>query len=328
MQVYTGKIGNTPEKGQGMRVVKDLIQPFTNTWHEITADNLFTTVELAEDLWQMKTLYTGTMRANKPTIPPEFLNTKAREADTTIEAFNGRKMLTSYFEKKGKKPVIMLTTKIFEKSNNRKGKPDVIKFYNKTKGGVDIGDKSTRNTTVQRRSRVWTKKLFFEMADIACLNAYKLFTSLQPTWNASKTGRRAEFLKILSEELAIDHMKSRISVGHLPQDLSTNIQSFINDRPNPCSTCTAVACSGCIMCKKMYCEHHIAEKPLIMCTSCNKAQGVPVHFVQKSHRNQRCRKCSKRRVSFTLVKCCCCEEYVCSNCSIETKHLVCFTCQK
>lgn len=311
-----------------MRVVKDLVEPFTDKWHEVTADNLFTTDELAEELWAKKTLYTGTMRSNKRCIPPAFLNTKGREPNSAMTGFNGQKSLTSYFERKGKKPVLLLTTKKFEHSLETSGKPEVVKFYNHTKGGVDIGDQLTRNTTVQRRSRVWTKKIFFEMVDVACLNAYKMFTSLHPTWSAAKTGCRAEFLRMLSEELAVDHMKSRISEGHLPQELSTKIQAFINNLPVKCSTCMAIACNECIMCKRMYCKNHATEICFVICNPCKKLQSVPVQFVGKAERNQRCRKCSKRRVSFTLVKCCCCQEFVCGNCSVESENCVCLNCRE
>lgn len=75
-QVYAGKVNNSPEKGQAKRVVLDLVQPYLGCWREVTADNLFTSLELVEELWEHKTMYTGTVRSNKPWIPPEFLNVK------------------------------------------------------------------------------------------------------------------------------------------------------------------------------------------------------------------------------------------------------------
>lgn len=44
-QIYTGKSKDGPEKGQGMRVVKDLVAAYLNEGREVTADNLFTCVE-------------------------------------------------------------------------------------------------------------------------------------------------------------------------------------------------------------------------------------------------------------------------------------------
>lgn len=120
-------------------------------WREVTADNLFTSIDLVDYLWGQQTLYTGTMRANKPQIPYEFLNTTGKQPKTILQGYHGQKTLCSYFERKGKKPVNILTSKRFPPAEVDQ-KPAVVEYYNKTKGGVDVGDQRTRATTVSRRS--------------------------------------------------------------------------------------------------------------------------------------------------------------------------------
>lgn len=72
-----------------MRVVKDLVAPFHGTWREVTADNLFTSTDLVNFLWEQQILYVGTMRSNKPAIPPEFLATKDRDPGSALVGYNG-----------------------------------------------------------------------------------------------------------------------------------------------------------------------------------------------------------------------------------------------
>ena len=120
---------------------------------------------------------------------PKFLATKDREPGSSLVGYKEQKSLLSYYPKKGKKPVIMLSTKVHDAPDKREDKPEVIKFYNKTKGAVDVGDQMTRNTTVSRRSRVWSKKLSMELVDIACLNAFITFTTVNFGWKRHSNER-------------------------------------------------------------------------------------------------------------------------------------------
>ena len=49
-QVYLGKENDHREVNQGSRVVKDLIAPYYDTGRNVTTDNFFTSVPLADDL--------------------------------------------------------------------------------------------------------------------------------------------------------------------------------------------------------------------------------------------------------------------------------------
>ena len=58
------------------KVVLKLVERFKDTNRSITADNFFISVPLAEKLLVQGLFLVGTLKKNKPEIPPEFLNTK------------------------------------------------------------------------------------------------------------------------------------------------------------------------------------------------------------------------------------------------------------
>lgn len=323
LQIYTGKGKEGPEKGQGMRVVKDLVAPFLNEGREVTADNLFTSVELVQFLRTMETAYTGTMRANKADIPPAFLEKKNRLPGSFLEGFDRTMTLTSYFERKGKKPVVMLSSKQFEAAPAG-SKPSVVEFYNKTKGFVDMGDQQTRHTTVSRRSCQWPKKVLFELIDIATLNSHIIHKELHPEFK----GSRSDFLQDLSKELAIDHMRDRLRGGHLPEELTSALTKFVAefDRKLMCADCVRKAKTACSACNRPLCESHGEESEIVVCKPCNQMNKIPAKHCELTE-SKRCTKCSKRRVSKTNTRCSACEEHVCKNCSVVQRHTFCNDCK-
>ena len=60
------------------------------------------------------------------------------------------------------------------------GKPEIINFYNSTKADVDTLDQLVRFYTVQRKTRRWPLTIFFNVLDIACYNAFVLYTLKYP----------------------------------------------------------------------------------------------------------------------------------------------------
>ena len=94
--------------------------------------------------------------------------------------------------------------------SNQKKKPDVIQFYNKTKGGVDTMDQMVSTYTCKRRTRRWPMVLWYNMLDIATLNAYTSFTSQHPGYMSGISNARRLFIKELGQELVIPHMKRHL----------------------------------------------------------------------------------------------------------------------
>ncbi|KAL7376340.1 hypothetical protein ABVT39_006069 [Epinephelus coioides] len=77
MQVYTGKPqGGRPEKNQGTWVVLDLTRGLSR--RNVTCDNFFTSYDLGQRLLRRGLTMVGTVRKNKPELPPALLATRER----------------------------------------------------------------------------------------------------------------------------------------------------------------------------------------------------------------------------------------------------------
>ncbi|KAJ8389232.1 hypothetical protein AAFF_G00122520 [Aldrovandia affinis] len=143
MQVYTGKQeGTRPEVNQGRRVVLELTEELQGYGHTVTCDNFFTSYALAEDLLRRKMDLVGTIRRNKPELPPNLLQTRQRAILSSVFAFTKTHTAVSYVPKRGRN-VLLLSTKHREPSVSEAEhkKPTIILDYNSCKGGVDNLDK-------------------------------------------------------------------------------------------------------------------------------------------------------------------------------------------
>ncbi|KAK9517659.1 hypothetical protein VZT92_023008 [Zoarces viviparus] len=149
-------------------------------------DNFFTSVPLAQHLLEKDLTIVGTLRQNKPDIPPLMKPSKSREVHSTDFGFNDSLTMVSYVRKKGK-AVVGLSTMHHDKvvdENSRKKKPEVTIFYNKTKGGVDTTDQMVGTYTCKRQTQ-------------------------HPAFKSGITNARRLFLKERSKELVTLHMRSR-----------------------------------------------------------------------------------------------------------------------
>ena len=75
----------------------------------------------------------------------------------------------------------------------------MILDYNASKGGVDTSDQMLRTYTCKRKTRRWPIAIFSNMLDISALNAYIIWTLINPDWNARKTHKRRLFLEELGK---------------------------------------------------------------------------------------------------------------------------------
>ncbi|KAJ8872599.1 hypothetical protein PR048_026205 [Dryococelus australis] len=67
-----------------MRVVMDLVEPYFESGRDVTADNFFTSIPLAEALLCKKLMLVGTLRANEREIPQQFLPNLQRKEKSSI----------------------------------------------------------------------------------------------------------------------------------------------------------------------------------------------------------------------------------------------------
>ncbi|XP_070710531.1 piggyBac transposable element-derived protein 4-like [Pempheris klunzingeri] len=215
LQVYTGKSDTTTRReiNQGMRVVLELTDELEG--HTVTTDNFFTSFPLAEELQKRRMALLGTLRSNKPELPPQLLNIKHREVLSSVFGFSHNKTAVSYVPKKGKN-VLLLSTRHREPEVQESGKkkPQIILDYNKCKGAVDHLDQVCGTYSCRRQTRRWPMSLFYHMLDVSCYNAYVLFTAVDPSWNSAKNYRRRLFLEQVGRALVTPAMAKR---KHLPR---------------------------------------------------------------------------------------------------------------
>lgn len=99
IQPYKGKeTGSIPERNQGMRVVLDLTVGLKG--HNLTADNFFTSHQLGQKLLENQITLVGTIRKNKPELPPEIVNIKGRPIFSSYFVFTKDTTLVNYIPKK------------------------------------------------------------------------------------------------------------------------------------------------------------------------------------------------------------------------------------
>jgi len=136
---YIGKLDI--DKGESAReyYVRTLTSSIHNTGRNTTVDNWFTSVRLFDDMLKThRCTMVGTIRKNKRELPAEFL--KPHEAETSQFAFDENKTLVAYYPKKGKVVKLLSTMHYDDTVDPETNKPEILMFYNKTKGSTDTFD--------------------------------------------------------------------------------------------------------------------------------------------------------------------------------------------
>jgi hypothetical protein len=172
--VYLESTGNAPERNQGARVVQDLAFLWKNSGRNVTTDNIFTDISLAEDHLKINITLLGTIRKTRKDLPKLLVQMVNRATFSSQFLFNRNITLVSSVPKP-RTCVVALSSMHHEHSisdENNKFKPDIILDYNKTKSGVDILDKLVCEYTCRRGMRTWPLSLFLNYVDIAAYNAF------------------------------------------------------------------------------------------------------------------------------------------------------------
>ncbi len=87
---------------------------FNSKIRTVTADNFFSSISLADYLFQKKIRYIGTMKKNKTEIPWQFQPNNKREIFSSLFGFKAEKTLVSYVPKYNN-AVILVSTEHHEK---------------------------------------------------------------------------------------------------------------------------------------------------------------------------------------------------------------------
>lgn len=153
------------ELGLGEHVVTMLLEAYHNSGLNVCTDNFFTSLRLAKQLLAHNITLVGTVRANRREIPSQVkMESRQIPLYTSMFAFTEDDgiMMASYKSKKNK--VVYLLSSCHSipavENNDEKHRPEVVLFYNKTKGGVDTADEMLRGYSTKAASRRWPLAVF------------------------------------------------------------------------------------------------------------------------------------------------------------------------
>lgn len=157
----------------------------------------------------------------------------------------------------------------YGRMDNNVEKPEIITFYNKTKGGTDTFDQLCKNYSVSRVCKRWPLRIFYGMLDQCGINSgilYHLNLDNEPL-------NRRTFLKQLSFFLIKQYLEQRLTNQHIPTNIKLHIQDILNikteqnenrvdkfNKRKRCSFCSykddkkTMYC--CAKCKRAVCEIH------------------------------------------------------------------------
>lgn len=162
------------------------------------------------------------------------------------------------------------------KTDEVSGKPEIIEYYNRTKGGTDCFDQLCSLYSCSRPTMRWPMRFFMGMLDQAAVNSSILYNFI-PT-NAIKN--RREFLKELSLALVMPYLQERAQLPGLHRDVKYNISKIIGRSSN------ADVKNDKLQKRKRceYCSIRVDRKVSWCCCECGKA-------VCEEHRRMICTEC-------------------------------------
>ena len=176
----------------------------------ISVDRFFTSVPLARWATLHKITIIGTMRLDRKGITKELKTLEGREEKSTIYMYGQDKgdentMFVSYIDKKktGKKNVVVLTTMhdTVRVTKDTIRKPDVIKLYDHTIGGVDVVDLISSGSSTRIKIRRWTMNALAFILDTERTNTLTILREVKDPKMSN-----FNFTWELGKNLVIPHM--------------------------------------------------------------------------------------------------------------------------
>ena len=193
--------------------------------------------------------------------------------------------LVSYVPQTRQKKHIVLFSSMHhdDKTNPESGdmkKPEIITFYNSTKGGVNMVDQMAGEYNTSRNSRRWPLTVFYTLLNVFIISAY-IFYCHNPE---NKLNRRL-FIKSVSMQLVQEALKRRLQNIHLSRDLRSGIRKMLPESEQSSTssqTSTSNRAKRCVLrersrkfktlcttCGKNVCKDH--SKLFVQCITCHKS---------------------------------------------------------
>lgn len=281
---YVGVVNADPAEAVPSYYVRKLSEPIYHTGRNITCGNWFTSIPICEKMKKDYNLtMVGAIRKNEHEIPEAFKKIPPRGTNVQF-AYHEGKTLVSYNSKPRKIVLLLSSLHVNGKINQAAGKPEIVVFYNKTKGGSDSFDKKCHDYTTNRKTRQWPMRLFYGMLDQANVNCLILYTLRKDNVKMS----RHNFILDLSLALIKPLLSRRLTSSTLRTTLRVQIEAFLECKDIPedqdprdlmagnkmekqkrCGFCPVSldrkTCYKCLKCDRPMCREHVAK----ICCDCS-----------------------------------------------------------
>ena len=152
-----------------------------------------------------------------------------------------------------------------------KKKPETVTFYNKTKCGVDIADQMARQYTVKAGTRRWPVAVFYNILDIACINAcvlykkktgdaisrrnftFQLAIQLREAHVQGKAAPQTQQHTVLPPLFNNSYQNSMVDKSRKQKQCQVNVNCEQNKTAKLCCGCRRSVCGKCTVCVKVEC---------------------------------------------------------------------------
>ncbi|XP_043271936.1 piggyBac transposable element-derived protein 4-like [Venturia canescens] len=270
---YAGKVIVAGTESVPSYYIQKLSETLHGSKRNITCDNWFASVPIFKKMLSEHLItMVGTLRKNKREIPEDFK--RPGSVQSSKFAFDGQMTLVAHTPKKNKVEILLSTLHENDAINPETKKPEIIHFYNTTKGGTDSFDQLCHEYTTARKTLRWPMRIWMAMLDQGGINAMILHN-----FNAAIIlKKRKDFLKELIQALVEPHMRLRLKIPTLCRELRLNIQTILHEEDLPvrqvnkkqgrCALCPRSkdrkSQTYCTKCGRAICEEHKIK----LCVDC------------------------------------------------------------
>ena len=157
------------------KVVMTLIKPFMRKGRKVTTDNFFTLFLLTKELKKKKASLVGTMNKVRLELPTSAKCLQQRYSSKLMKT--GNMAILTVHQCKSKKNVCVLSSLHLsvELGESEKKKLEKMKFYKKSKCGIDVADQMARQYSVEADTRRWPVAVFYNILDLSGINAFVFY---------------------------------------------------------------------------------------------------------------------------------------------------------
>jgi len=192
----------------GEHVVLKLAEPYLDKGPNITTDHFFTSCNLGENLKKRNTSWVGTLRRTKREVPLSVGGNNALYSTELLKSSDN--LLTVYLGKPAKNVLVLSTMHAGcdVEDGTEKKNPETLRYYNHTKGGVDVIDQMSRMYSVRSQTRRWPVHVFYNVLDLSMIHAHTIFRMV-----TNQKIKRRQFILKICDELAAPYIAARKSLN-------------------------------------------------------------------------------------------------------------------